>query len=171
MTSGVYPRSQEHKERVRLSMIRVRARNPQVITCGHPERTKGAVKGLCHSCYQTQWMKAHPDSNSGNGWSKRNPKRALEKARAVSFKKCGITKQQFEQLWEKQSGKCGNSACDSKFPKEMHSRRGHALKIDHDHATGKVRGLLCSSCNVTLGHMKDSPELLTGLLEYLIVNN
>jgi hypothetical protein len=167
MPSGIYPRSEEHKERVRLSMIRVRAKNTQIITCGHPGRTKGAVKGLCHSCYQTQWMKAHPDSNSGNGWAKRNPERVMEKARALSFRKYGITRQQFEQSWEKQNGKCGNPACDASFPKEMQSRRGHALKIDHDHSTGKVRGLLCSSCNVTLGHMKDSKERLAGLITYL----
>ena len=39
--------------------------------------------------------------------------------------------------------------------------------IDHDHATGKVRGVLCHHCNVLLGHAKDSPSLLRAAIAYL----
>lgn len=39
--------------------------------------------------------------------------------------------------------------------------------IDHCHTTGVIRGFLCTSCNVTLGHMKDDPERLLALVEYL----
>ena len=39
--------------------------------------------------------------------------------------------------------------------------------VDHDHATGQVRGLLCRLCNLTLGHAHDNPEVLRGLLRYL----
>ncbi|MGE0576133.1 MAG: endonuclease VII domain-containing protein [Reyranella sp.] len=41
------------------------------------------------------------------------------------------------------------------------------LRVDHDHATGKIRGLLCHHCNVALGHFGDSPELLERAAEYL----
>lgn len=40
------------------------------------------------------------------------------------------------------------------------------IHIDHDHATGRVRGALCSPCNVSLGYMKDSPERLERLAAY-----
>ena len=41
------------------------------------------------------------------------------------------------------------------------------LVIDHNHRTGKVRGLLCSPCNTGLGFFKDSPDLVTAALTYL----
>lgn len=39
--------------------------------------------------------------------------------------------------------------------------------IDHDHQTGKIRGLLCATCNVGLGSFKDDKELLHKAITYL----
>ena len=45
---------------------------------------------------------------------------------------------------------------------------GHkSLHIDHDHKTGKVRGLLCHGCNTAIGLMKDDVNILTKAIEYL----
>jgi len=41
------------------------------------------------------------------------------------------------------------------------------LHIDHDHNSGKARGMLCGGCNLALGHMKDSPERLRAGAAYL----
>lgn len=67
-------------------------------------------------------------------------------------KRYGITNQQFDEMFEKQ-GRC------CKLCKATEHGRGKSYKnsrwnIDHDHKTGKVRGILCHHCNVSLGHFE-----------------
>ena len=42
-----------------------------------------------------------------------------------------------------------------------------ALVVDHCHDTNRVRGLLCTNCNVAIGHMKDDVERLRAAISYL----
>ena len=72
----------------------------------------------------------------------------------------GITKSQYDEMLVFQNGKCAICETDS-------CSTGRKLAVDHDHKAGKIRGLLCQSCNTSLGKMKDSPYLLRKAADYL----
>lgn len=75
-------------------------------------------------------------------------------------RKFGITLAQYNEMLEKQGGKCKICKAD---PKTL----SKDLAVDHCHNTGKIRGLLCIACNTALGKLKDSPELLRVAISYL----
>ena len=80
------------------------------------------------------------------------------------MKRYGITIDEFEKLLIEQDNVC--AACHQ--PEQRRHRGGVCrLAVDHDHETGKVRGLLCSHCNVILGMANDDPSILEGIIEYL----
>lgn len=62
-------------------------------------------------------------------------------------------------------GVCQNPGCGRVL--QGPGNRADQGHVDHDHATGAIRGVLCSACNHTLGMAKDSEEVLLGLVEYL----
>jgi hypothetical protein len=73
----------------------------------------------------------------------------------------GLTKADFRAFMVKQGGAC--AICEKP---ERSSRKG-ILSVDHDHDTGRVRGLLCHACNVGLGHFRDDPALLARAAQYV----
>ena len=73
-------------------------------------------------------------------------------------KKYGITPEEYEFLLHKQKGVC--KGCGN-------PPNGKRLSVDHDHKTGKVRGLLCNHCNIAIGYVNDSPSILQNLIDYL----
>lgn len=76
----------------------------------------------------------------------------------------GITNEQYQEKLEAQDYSC--AICGSKH--QANTKNGKkTLHIDHDHLTGNVRGLLCRECNLALGHMKDSTNLLLRAIKYL----
>lgn len=94
--------------------------------------------------------------NNGNG---------LKKSRIKELKyKYGISLEEYDILFQKQNGVC---AICGKNKKEQRGKRNDCLSIDHDHKTGKIRGLLCSTCNWGLGQFRDDPLLLLKAIEYL----
>lgn len=79
-------------------------------------------------------------------------------------KNYGLSAKQYQEISEKQGHKC--AICDQP---EGYVIRGKVLSlaVDHDHKTGKIRGLLCAACNKALGLYKDSPDLLRRAIDYL----
>ena len=74
-------------------------------------------------------------------------------------KNYGISLEEFNTLSALQDHKCSICSRENK----VHEN----LVVDHNHDTGEIRGLLCSSCNTALGHAGDSPERLRKLASYL----
>lgn len=70
----------------------------------------------------------------------------------------GVDDVEYQQLLTKQNGLC--AICTKTCTRQ--------LALDHDHDTGKVRGLLCNSCNRGLGYFKDNQVLLGNARDYLI---
>jgi len=109
---------------------------------------------LCISC-QKEKQKNH--------WVSRTPKKRLEQHLKYKY---GVSHAEFMEKWENQKGCC--SICDDNLPDLMtyeNRKRGYA--IDHNHETGKFRGILCLNCNSLLGMAKDSSGILKKAIQYL----
>lgn len=79
----------------------------------------------------------------------------------------GITIDDYNQMVQKQGGLC--AICKS--PETGTNGRWEMsilqLAVDHNHKTGKVRGLLCRRCNQALGKLEDDPALFEAAATYL----
>jgi len=96
-------------------------------------------------------------------YRKENP----EKFRLIDVKKkFGLSSEEYSQLLFESNGVC---AICHKPELKIDYRTGKVLNlsVDHNHDTGKVRGMLCMDCNRALGMFQDSPELLINAISYL----
>lgn len=75
----------------------------------------------------------------------------------------GITLARKCEMIIAQDGRCANRGCGVALVIDGPGRNAH---LDHDHVSGEMRGVLCRDCNLALGYLQDSPEMITGLLRY-----
>lgn len=68
-------------------------------------------------------------------------------------------------MLEEQNGVCAICRCKEKIINK--NGKKWLLAIDHNHKTGKIRGLLCNSCNIGLGRFNEDIKLLKKAIEYL----
>ena len=117
-------------------------------------------KSRCKSCERIRERK----------WSKskrvhikqKDPNRLkVQKRRDQLRHRFNLTIGEYDKILEKQQGKC--AICGGGKEKQKYK-----FAVDHCHATGKIRGILCRNCNVGLGFFKDNPRSLTNALTYLI---
>lgn len=87
-------------------------------------------------------------------WRKNDPRGVQRTALKNLY---GITLEQWDRMLLRQGGRC--AICEQPCPD---------LHVDHCHATGKIRGLLCGSCNNGLGRFADEPERLRAAARYLV---
>lgn len=95
-----------------------------------------------------------------------NPKYAKTARDNRRLKQYGISGEEFDRRVAAQNGRC--EICRVVFDEKV---KNHRPCLDHCHLTGKNRGILCSQCNVVLGHSKDSRNILKQAIIYLTKYN
>lgn len=101
------------------------------------------------------------------GRAKREAPDAKRRRRYDSTKRSqhGMSAEAVEAMLAAQGGKC--PGCETTIRLYAGTGAGTGAVLDHCHATGRVRGLLCPGCNMALGSVKDDPRRLARLQRYL----
>ena len=129
-----------------------------------PKRTVATSK-KCTVCNRTKRLglfykvKSNKDGYANRCKSCTRKSTTRRNQRSTLVAKYGITLAEFDAMLAHQDGKC--------YICHMNQGKKH-LSIDHDHATGEVRGLLCQPCNRFLGRISDRPEAGIRVTTYLM---
>lgn len=121
-----------------------------------PHRMSTHSPNMCKPCNQDrlrQWKIDHPKE-----WERHARKHWLRT-------RYNLTTNQYDQMVAAQNNRC--PICLVCFS-DLHDSRGFRPHVDHCHATGKARGILCGSCNRGLGNFRDDPAVLERALLYLL---
>lgn len=100
-------------------------------------------------------------SKAVNAWIGKNPSYA---ANASMRAKYGVTLGWYNEQLAKQNGVC--AICGNPETRQLNGKTKR-LAVDHCHDTGKVRGLLCATCNTGIGNLKHSIALLEASIKYI----
>lgn len=130
----------------------------------------------CRNIRLREWSRAKVDQDPAfrekrsQYWQKFRQERGDEWARKRNREHklqmhYGITVEQYDEMLARQGGRC--AICRRTSAEAADVRKEYGLAVDHCHDTGRVRGLLCSSCNFGLGNFQDSADLLHEAVEYL----
>lgn len=115
-------------------------------------------KSMCRSCYRKSVYPKYRDENRKKclEWYKKHPRLAKRQVEHTLDRRTGLQIGTYKLVYTKQKGKC--LICKTKY-KRLHR--------DHNHLTGKFRGLLCMNCNLGLGQFKDNLKTLKKAIHYL----
>lgn len=117
----------------------------------------------CKTCFKAIRKKYWSQNKSSEyrthlSWVANNPTTRKEHRLKANLKLYNMTPAEFLALIESQGGCC--KICGDVTPNQR-------LSVDHDHVTGRVRGLLCRSCNLGLGMFRDNASFLVRASKYL----
>lgn len=129
--------------------------------CGKPRHRgpSGKYYSQCIAC----------KSASEKTWAERNPERwARHQLRHRLKVDYGISPEDREDMYTAQDGKCSICADSMLLDGPPCAAKAH---VDHNHATGVIRDLLCTRCNWLLGNARESEDILFAAVEYLRVHN
>jgi len=129
---------------------------------------KDGLEATCKLCTRKK-QKTRYYENKNNP---KHQKRLKDYNRKQHLAKYGITLEGYIKLLQEQDFKC--AIC--RIEKDLQKPNGKgtcsaSLCVDHNHKTGKIRGLLCSNCNFALGLLKEDVNIAKTLVKYLENNN
>lgn len=124
---------------------------------------KAMPDGLYHYCKPCARARVRADYLSRYAAMNRHTKRAYDRHRVF-----GITQEDYERMLAAQGGLC---AICRQPESVIRGGRTISLAVDHDHRTGRIRGLLCAACNKAIGYARDDPSLLQAAIAYLNQEN
>lgn len=150
-------RSEYHKQAARESGI---SHYCKVCNNERARANRNADGGVAHRENRRRWYRETLEKRRAE--SRRRYQRDPVKAKLWWWKSQGIdiTPDMYVALHKQQGGIC--AICS-----KTEEANGKALAVDHDHETGRVRGLLCDDCNLALGRFQDSPDVLRRAINYL----
>lgn len=118
---------------------------------GHHYRCK-----VCLAKRSAEWRKQNPAYTTE--YATKNKTKLKQDNKYYYLQKLyGLSKEDYRRLLEQQGSLC-----------KICSVLLHRPHVDHCHATGKVRGLLCGNCNTALGLVKENEVTLTKMIAYLL---
>lgn len=123
----------------------------------------------CGALFTVAFMRGHNNRVSCDQCMARDDYRKMAGKNSTLKNRYGITFVEFTELISLQRSQCkicGEALLSGSFTVEKIIKKDE-ICVDHCHSTGKVRGLLCHSCNVALGHVKDNVEVLSKMIEYV----
>lgn len=124
---------------------------------------------LCRNKRYNEWAKENKDKvrdRNAKRWLTRKEyyqsERGVESSRRTHLKrKYNMTLEEYNVMLENQNGVC--KICGE----PENCSRNKFLAVDHCHETNKIRGLLCTNCNRSVGLLKENVETLNKMIEYL----
>lgn len=139
----------------------------------HRSRNKDGLqlpRPICKACEAGQaaeYRQEHPDKHTQakRNWEKNNP----EKHERIQLRKkardIGLDPDIIEAHFDSHRGLC--DLCSRPPSGTRKNGRPRYLSIDHCHASGEFRGLLCNSCNLALGMFRDDADLMRRAADYV----
>ena len=130
------------------------------VKCGSTERSKRGDCVPCAKLFQKNWYQRNKARVAAykKTWLSEHPDRSDDFDLHARVRRYGLTVGQYRDMIERQHGLCG--ICAKPLDR---------IDIDHDHTTGRVRGLLCHACNIGVGAFQDDPVILMRAIQYLQV--
>ena len=145
----------------------IKPKDPKRCTkCGeHKPRSEFSAHATAKNGVQSQCKPCSAEI-ARNRWASADKEKTATINRRSKLKcKYGISLEDYDAMLKLQGGGC--AICGTTSPTGKSGQFGPVFHVDHSHKTGQIRGLLCNLCNVGIGALRDSSDLLIKATKYL----